>query len=443
VVAVAATGALAEALAFLTSLASRGRRPPAALTARLGDALFLWFHHVTLTFETIGRAAQPVAGAGPSLTFRFTLGLAVLGGTGFAGWLLARGGRTVAVRAGAGAGRGPTSALTAGLHGAKVAVPYAVVCLAASAGARFTVRLPSNPFVPTGLSVRPAYLSAFLWPLAIGAVAGFAGGVRASSPGRRVSTVPAARQPAEGPPGAEWDRRLRGAVWGGARMFLGAVALAFLGLLVLGAAHPSVTRAYFRAAFAHGVLRGVTLVAATALAVPNLAAWVVFASMGSCVELGGSRSTCLLSYGHFPGGPGGSRLGGAFGRLVPSGPGGPAPTGYLLFLLVPVVAVVLGGAGAAVRARTASRLEAAAVGAAAGVVFALLCVGLVALATADGAVGAGLGRSAASTFRLGPQPVVSGLLALAWGALGGGVGGLARGPGPRGTPPARTAPSAG
>jgi hypothetical protein len=417
----AAAGALilAEAVVFL-ALAAAGRGGPSVvMTAKLGDVLFLWFHHAGMVFETRGRAFAPALGTG--LSFSFTLALAVLGGTCLAVWLLARGGGAVA-RASRSTGGAADAAskppLVAGFHGMKVALPYAGVCLAASAAARFSVRLGANPIIPPELSVQPRYLTVLGWSLALGAVAGFAGGVRASGRGR--------------PDDAPRDRFVRGALSGGARMLALGLMGSFVGLLVLGAVHPDLTRRYFDSAYGRGALRGTTLVVGNVLLAPNMAAWVLFPSMGSCVGLQGSRSDCVLSYAHFPGGREGSRFGGPFGRLLPAARAGAAPAGYLLFLLIPVVAVVLGGVRAAARARARTRVEAAGAGAAAGVVFAGLCLVLVTLASITGTVGVGLGRSAASTFRLGPEPVTSVLLSLLWGVAGGTLGGLSRGPEPVG-----------
>src|SRR5438874_11926422 len=94
--AAAATGAiLAEGLAFLALLASGGGGPSIGLVARLGDALFLWFHHAGIVFETT-RTARGSPAPGSALAFSFTLSLAVLGGTALAAWMLARGGGAVA-----------------------------------------------------------------------------------------------------------------------------------------------------------------------------------------------------------------------------------------------------------------------------------------------------------------------------------------------------------
>jgi hypothetical protein len=100
-----------------------------------------------------------------------------------------------------------------------------------------------------------------------------------------------------------------------------------------------------------------------------------------------------------------------------------APRGYLGFLLVPLLATMLGGLRAG-RGRSSVRGRVAA-GASSGLVFAgLVTVGF-ALARIDASVAGGfLGRSA---FRLavGPEVVRGGAFAAAWGVIGGAIGGAA------------------
>jgi len=425
-----AGASLAEGIAFLAAAAAHRLAHPGPI-ARLGDVLFLWFHHVGFDFRTHGRASGPAV-LGSGLSFGFTLSLTVLGGTAVACLLLARGGRAVARAAQVtdvastdrSARGGSVRTLAAGVHGTKVALPYAAACLAAATAARVTVRLPPSAIIPSGLSVHARYVSAVAWPLAIGLVAGFLGAVASERGGPR-GPVPAVGQ------APRRASRMAVALVGGVRMLSIALIGSFVALLGMAASHPSATAAYFHAVFRRGALRGLTLIAGTALLAPNMAAWVLFPAMGSCLSLGGSRSVCLLSYRHFPAGPAGAGSGGVLGRLLPAGPTGPAPAPYLLFLLVPVVAVVLGGASAAARWRARSRPEAAAAGASAGAVFGLLCAVLVALASIVGGAGAGLGRTVASAFRVGPEPASSVLLALLWGVAGGALGGVARGPEPR------------
>jgi uncharacterized protein DUF6350 len=403
----AATGLLlAEALVVAASAASAGNSPPAGVAARVGGVLFLWFHHAGLAFETVPGSR--------GAAFGFTLNLAILGGTAAILAVLFLGGRAMARRA---IDRGGATGLSAALHAAKVGVPYALLCLGVGLASGFTVGLPANAVVAGPVRIHASFASAVLWPLALGVAAGFGGGLRAAR-GRGLS---------EG----AWERRARGALAGGWRMTVMALALSFGAFLVLAAVHPGDTRTYFEAVFRRGTMPGVTLLGLTALLTPNLAAWVLFPSMGACVTLGGATSQCLLSYGHFPGpGPGaGGGLGGVVAGFAPATQTN-APAAYLLFLLIPVAASVVGGVRAAARGSPASRTEATLLGAAGGAVFGALCAGLVLLASIDGSVGQGLGRSAGSSFRLGPDPLPSIMLALAWGIVGGALGALVRGPPP-------------
>jgi uncharacterized protein DUF6350 len=406
VIAVAGSAAIVEALVFLASVAARGPTPRPALTARLGALLFLWLHHVSVVFES----ASTTSGATSGPAFRFTLALAILGGTVVGVVLLARGGRAMARRA---LDRGAPPGLFTGVHGAKVGLVYGVLCFAVSQVARFTVALPRNPLVSSVVTAKPSAASAFLWPLVLGVAAGFGGGLRASRGWEAGS--------------GSWERRVWAALAGGWRMLILGLALSFAGLLILAAIHPGATRQYFDAVFGRGTLTGLTLIVANVLVAPNMAAWVLFPSMGSCLALGGRTSICFLSYSHFPMASGGHRLGRSLAGLLP-GATGPAPTGYLLFLAVPAVAAVLGGVHAAGRAKPPSRIEAAAVGAGAGAVFGGLSALLVFLASAAGTVDVGLGSTVGSAFRLGPDPLPSILFALGWGVVGGALGGLARGP---------------
>ena len=99
-----------------------------------------------------------------------------------------------------------------------------------------------------------------------------------------------------------------------------------------------------------------------------------------------------------------------------------APSGYFLFLLVPALSVVLGGRYAAKR-RAQLRWEAVGMGAASGVVFAAL----VAVGSWLASVSAGLsspigGLPANASVLIGPGVLAAGLLALAWGVVGGVIG---------------------
>jgi len=392
VVAFAVSLGLAEAAAFLAATAGRGRI--SSLTAaRLGGLLFLWFHHVGLEFG----ARVGLGFDSPGLTtFRFTLAGALLGGAVMTLAILVRAGR----RTGA---RGGGSAALRGLHGAKVAVPYAVLCLGAALFLRTQVAT-----APTGvvgvISIHPALLSAALWPLVLALIAGFGGGFRSAPVGD-----------------GALDRRVRGALAGGWRMLWTGLVLSFGGLLVMAVVMPSATQTYLQGAFTPGVLQGMAVVAFTLLILPNMTAWILYPAMGSCVGVfRGLSGTCALSYTRFPSGSGHPvtiRGFGGFGDYLTR-----VPVAYFAFLLVPAVAVVLGGRLAARRSAAASNAEALTVGALAGVAFALFSAGLIVVASVT--LRAGTSAAGPGLVRFGPDLVVGPSLALVWGVAGGAVGAL-------------------
>src|SRR5206468_5919587 len=151
--------------------------------------------------------------------------------------------------------------------------------------------------------------------------------------------------------------------------------LAFVGLLVLAAAKPDDTRAYV-----DGVTDGVDGAFALTqhvLALPNQSMWVLVPAMGGCDGIYGgagpvSAKIDLLCYRHFPKPEGTTpiRPGGVFRRelgsfRLPFG-FGTAPAPYFLFLLVPAIAVLWGGAVAARRSGPSDGREGAAAGALSG-----------------------------------------------------------------------------
>jgi hypothetical protein len=290
--------------------------------------------------------------------------------------------------------------LARGLHGAKVAIPYAVLALILA----FVVRIPRNGLSALGSpAVHPSYLGAFLWPLGLAVVAGFLGGF--GSAGEREWNVGAAR------------RYAGAAVRGGAWMMGFALVFAFIGLLLLAPTHPHATEAYFRP-LNDRTVRGVALIAGTLLAVPNLAAGLIlFPAMGTCLSAGGSvlgfrGSVCVLSWTQFPAGG----LNAQSGLDLPS-----PPAAYFLYLLVPLMAVLLGGIVAARRGGASTRLQALGMGAAAGVVYGLLCTGLALLLTISLKAATG-GQS--FTARLGPEVFPGLLWPFVWGIVGGAIGGM-------------------
>ncbi len=379
--------------------------PSPILLARLGGVVFYSFHHVGMVLDW-----SRLQFAGAVFSLRLTLAIALMTGTVLVLALLYWAGRLIGREAG-----GP--AWLRGLHGTKVALPYSVITLAASYGVRFTA--PRLPAPLGGVSVHPSHLAGFLWPLVLGVIAGFGGGFRSWN-----GTASEA---------GAWDRRISGAVHGGWRMIALALVFSFVALLGMAAVHPGITEDYFRGAFHNGALRGAGLVYTHALFIPNMAAWVLFPSMGTCVGVnGGPISICALSYTHFPtsGVSAGAGIPGPLGLpfTLPAFPG--PPVIYFAFVAIPVLAVLLGGVAAAKRSRASTREEAVAVGAGAGVAFALFALGTLLLASIRLKAGGTFGAvSQLTSTRVGPEILSGTLLALVWGVAGGAVGGLIGGRG--------------
>lgn len=414
----AAALAVAECVAWLGALAG-GSTSQAGTVTRAGGALFLWFHGIGVS---IAPPAGGFGGPGAAIlqNVAVTLSLTLMTGTILVLVLLARGGRRVAEAAG-----GP--AWLRGLQGMKVALPYGAVCLLLSLTQAFTLRLPGSSFPGvdvSGVSIHPVYLEAFLWPALLGVLGGFVGGLRSTPEADRTTGT----------------RLLRGAVSGAGAMLAFGLALAFLGLLILAALHPDATRSYLHGMFGHGASRGIALLALNVLALPNLCVWLLVPAMGSCVGAhvtygGASFSSCLVSYAHVatPAALRGIESLGPFAtdpRQLPR-----PPTGYLAFMAIPLVAAGLGGYQASRRAVARTRSAAAGSGVLAGGGFGIL-VGVACLLAAlilqvhgvPGLEGGGRPLGTA-TLWIGPAPLEGALVALAWGVLGGALGGFLAGGG--------------
>jgi hypothetical protein len=364
----------------------------------------------------------------PDARFEAALTFAPLLFTALAAALLFLGGRAVARRAGGGP-------VARGLSGATVAVPYALLSLVLSlVVASSSSRLDRlfNPFILgpsaslTGeeqlhvdLKVHAAHAAAFLWPLAMGAVAGFLGGVATAR------DELAGRRP--------WVSRAWSALAGGWRMLAVGLLGSFLGLQVVAFAESDLPIPYgpgfFETVFEGSPSSGIAFTDQTATYLPNMAVWVLVPSLGACdgVDLDGRYfQRGVICYGSFPG-PGAEEA------LESEGlPGGPqvadlpaAPPMYFLFLLVPVVATGYGGWSAGRRSGSSRSSEGALAGAGAGVVFAVGVLALAVMSRATlGLAGSSGGSSGEGELSAGPGPVLGALLALAWGLAGGVVGGL-------------------
>ncbi|HUG88012.1 MAG TPA: DUF6350 family protein [Actinomycetota bacterium] len=401
---------------------------------KLSGVLFFMFHHVGLhtEFPTFdpgalqGAEAAPGIALGP-LDFSFTISVALLLGTLLAIVLLYRAGRRAAEEGG-----GTTGMRI--LQGAAVALPFAILSALVSLVVRFEFELGPDAaaFVgPGGLvEITAPLVTAFLWPLGIALVAGGLGGYAA------------ARRDGVGPTPGRFGAMVSGA-W---RMLAALLVGGFVGLLVLGAVNPDITASYFE--FVAGGRSGLILLLGTILAVPNLALWGVTMGMGGSIVAGdylGMEAQHVASLLEFPTEidpslAGGSLVGGGGVAEIPTAV---APIEYFAFILLTLIALIVGGRMAAQRAGVVSAGEGLMVGAGSGVLFGIAFFGALALAgvTIGASVSQG-GAGQAELVRFGPSLLMGGLLGLVWGVVAGAIGGAtgagAEAPKPRGRWPVPT-----
>jgi hypothetical protein len=399
---------LVAAVAVGAMLLLRAAHPlPGMSTAdalRQGWTLFYVFHHTGIEVISpsfhLPQGAETVAGVPSGYDVDATIAFAAMTGTVLVGWLLYRAGRATANAAGG-------EPFQRALHGAKVALPYALLAYVPSWWLHIRVQIPGA----SPMSIHPSHLASLFWPLALAAVMGTIGGVRSAWEEAWASDWWESDR---------WSRRLRGALAGGWRMAWVGLGLSLVALIGLALARPGDTAAYFDAISAHGVVAAAALALLTALLLPNMAAWILMPAMGGCLEVGGASSTpfCFLSFGAYPG----HQLG---GPPNPSGfPNlGSAPPVFLLFALVPVAAVILGGIRAARRGEARSPGDAAVLGALAGVAFAVIMFSVFVLSSILAVFNGPIYYVATGYFRYGPNPASGFQLALVWGALGGALGG--------------------
>ena len=265
------------------------------------------------------------------------------------------------------------------------------------------IPIPRNALFTGSLEMRPWDLRWLALPLLIAVAAGAAGGLR-SGRHELVSYDP-------------WGRRAAGAAAGGVRMFVLGLALSLVGVLVLAAIRPGATKTYLETVSGPPPDQAAVVVANQLLLLPNQSMWVLVPAMGGCDGLsGGGVSATFLCYSKVP-----TRVSVNAEDLTSGTPvfrAGftKATSAYLPFLLVPALSVVLGGRHAA-RKRARLKWEAVGMGAASGVVFAVL----VGLGSWFASVSVGLSSPAAgipanASVMIGPGVLAAGLLALAWGS---------------------------
>jgi Family of unknown function (DUF6350) len=377
--ALAWTAAVAEAAALAVYLAA-GRPFRAWSFAKIGWLYLLSFSRVGLEVRL---SLGPILGASAS-TPVYRVHVAFLLGTAFAGWLLFRAGGSAARRANGSAAR---RALAGALIAPGYALPAFIVALAA------TIRLPQIAVE----SIRPIAWQALVFPLAMAAAVGGAGGLRTSRDLVNERDAPGSRARA-------W-------VDGGCRMLAASIGLALVGLLVLAALHPADVRTYVRWHQRSGRTGAITLVH-EALSLPNVGVWLLTPAMGGCDVAEGTTNTPILC-------PGGVVDPFGVARLDLSTI--PLPRYAFLLLLVPAGAALVGGATAARGAR--SNGERALRGLGAGIVFAPLAGGAAWL-SGIGLSGVRSPLGGLRLERIGPRPWQTAALALVWGVVGGTVGAM-------------------
>jgi hypothetical protein len=419
-------------LVVLLNVTTPGPGLPTGTTFRVGFGLFYLFDRVGQTATISGLSGSASSALGGLTGAKVTFTLAVMGGTALTVLLLWVGGKAAGKAVGG-------SALARALGAAKIGIPYAVFGLAGAFAGRWSSTLPAGT-TPVRLAVHPSYAAAIGRPLFLGIVAGFAGGYRSGTSSERAGER--AAEPSRVEP-SRAERSAIAALRDGWMMMVVALAAAFVGLLVLAVVKPHDTSSYLNGIFNSGAGTGILGIILTALFIPNMSALVLFPSMGACISAKASvLSVCALSWTHFPAAPASSAAAGLTQGRVPDLPS--PPGGYYLFILVPVVAVLAGGFLAARRSSARTRGESAMVGALAGVGYAIIAVLVAILADivlkASGSSGL-LGAGASATA--GPEPIAGGLIALAWGVVGGTIGALIHGRSlPTTAPPAAAEPAA-
>ncbi len=245
-----ATAIAAQIVPMSIDVFGGGLAPSTAL--KLGWFYELAFHKVTIDVTGSGGATGRIS-------------LAFLSGTGFAIWVLFRAGRTAARRAGPSFG---ARVLAGAMVGPVYALPIAVITS--------TVRLQlhtGGSFVPETVGFHGVVWQAFALPALLGIGAGGAAGALEA-----------------------WPRDSRGYAWlvGGWRALLGALGLAAIGVLVLAAARPQGTADYARVVSSNGPRTAALLLGHHALLVPNQSFFVLAPSMGGCTELRGPKASIPL-----------------------------------------------------------------------------------------------------------------------------------------------------
>jgi hypothetical protein len=314
--------------------------------------------------------------------------------------VIATGALTIAVlvlayRAGGAQARGlERRPLTAGVAGSVTGLGFGIPAFVAS--------LPvSLSFVRFGIDhLEPVRSLALVLPVLVAGMAGAIGGLARAR--ERLSEGGGAN--------------VLAAIAGGATAFWWGAVLAFVGILLAAALSPAPVGSYARFVDHAGPGGAATLVE-HALLLPNQTVLVLATSMGATTSLQvGTNGALDLTWR-------GIEANGSAGGFLAAIAGSADlqvarfPWWFAGFLLVPLAATVIGGRAAAVDAGTFRARVGR--GAAAGVVFAALCA-LAVWAASITLPTFGLGHLGAIT--IGASPLITGLLAAAWGVPGGAAG---------------------
>ena len=327
-------------------------------------------------------------------------GVVAADGTSTSQLVIATGALTIAVvalayRAGRAQGRGlEQRPISAGVAGSIVGFGFGILA--------FVVSLPvSLSFARFGIDhLEPVRWQAFVLPVLVAGAAGAIGGLARAR--ERLSEGGGATALA--------------AIDGGARALWWGTVLALVGVLFVAALSPAPVGSYARFVERAGAGGAATLVG-HALLLPNQSVLVLATSMGATttLQVGSNGALDLTCRGIEANGSAGGFL------AAIAGSGGLQvarfPWWFAGFFLVPLAATVIGGRTAARDARTLR--ERVGRGAAAGVVFAALCA-LAVWAASITLPTFGLGHLGAIT--IGAAPLLTGVLAAAWGVPGAATG---------------------
>ena len=388
---------LGEAVSFLVFAGGGVPGLGAADAARGGILLFLLFHHVGFgaqmsSLQLPHHAEVPLA-MPAGYAADAVVGLAFVGGTALLLWLLARAGAAVAEVTG---GR-PRDR---GLRGMQVAVPYALVTWGLAWLVHTRVHFSGMPPV----TVHASHVASLGWPLLLGAVAGFVGGVRSGPDGAWDS---------EWWESHRWSRRWEGAFAGATRTLVVGLILALAGVVVVAVVRIGDTAQYASDAFAGGPVAGLGVAALTHLALPNTALWALAPAFGGCVQMSGGFGAgpyCVLSYTHAPSHQLAARdIYWGLPKL------GPPSRAFWLFLLVPVIAVAAGAVRGVRKAGAGTRREGALVAGMTGLVFTGMLLAALVLSIVTVRLKGPVSYAGSGYLRYGPQPFDAIELGVGWG----------------------------